>query len=99
VNIDDLSRLALVIVHAMIIALAVMHYHKQESSRGYIIPVGVLAFVNFVFYAMAYAWRIGNFTPPTPDFFSTLSNIRSWGTAVTVLVILAVEVRDTWIGE
>jgi hypothetical protein len=99
VNIDDLSRLALVIVHAMIIALAVMHYHKQESSRGYIIPVGVLAFVNFVFYVMAFAWRVGGFVPPTPDFFSTLSNVRSWGMAVTVLMILGVEVWELWTGE
>ena len=93
-SIDNLSRLALVIAHAAIITLAVIHSRQHPHSRGYTVPVAALAFVNFAFYALAYAWRIGQFSPPTSDFFSTLSNVRSWGTAVTVLVILAAEVRD-----
>jgi hypothetical protein len=99
VSLEDLSRLALAIVHAIIIVLGVMHYRKSQSARGYTAPVIALAFVNFAFYAMAYARRVGGFIPPTPDFFSTLSNVRSWGMALAVLVILAVEVRDVWTGD
>jgi hypothetical protein len=99
VNVEDLSRLILTIVHAVIVILAVAHYRKRPDTRAYTILVISLGFVNFVFYAMAYTWRVGEFIPPTPDFFSTLSNLRSWGMALAALIVLTVEVRDIWIGD
>jgi hypothetical protein len=98
-GIEDLSRLVLAIAHAVIIILAVAHYKMRPLTQQYTLILIALAFINFVFYAMSYAWRLGAFQPPTPDFFSTLSNLRSWGMALAALIVLTVEVRDIWIGD
>jgi hypothetical protein len=62
-GIEDLSRLILTIVHAVIVILAVAHYRKRPDTRAYTVLVISLGFVNFVFYALAYTWRVGGIRP------------------------------------
>jgi hypothetical protein len=99
VSFASVSRLTLAIVFATIMVLSAIHYNKRPATRSYTAPVFVLGFVNLFFYGASFSWRMGLFRLPTPDFFSSLSNIRSWGLAVTVLVVMVFEVRDLWIGE
>ena len=98
-TIANVSRLILAIVFAAIMVLSAIHYNKRPVARSYTAPMFVLSFVNLVFYGFAFSWRMGLFSSPTPDFFSTLSNIRSWGLAMTALVVMIFEVKDLWIGE
>lgn len=96
IDVAIFSRLTLFIISGLIL-LAAIDLPRRGYWRTYKNMIRFIAAVNMFFYAASVLWRMGYIHPPGGDFFSTLSNIRSWFLAVFVLAaVVRTYYIDIW---
>lgn len=96
---DALSRLGLVVAWTAVTLMLVYIGVRREGARPYVWALAPLALVNVVFYIFSWLFRLGLFAPPTPYFFSDMSNYRTWATVITAFIVLAPSVWELWTGR
>lgn len=71
--------------------IALLNMRKNNIWHPYINLIIVIAMLNVYFYAMSVLWRLGVIDTPSSWFFSTLSHIRSWFTALAAAAAIGRE--------